>query len=124
MRTGISINVSSSGRRRLAALVRDRNAAQKHVWRAEIVLLSVDGVDRRAGLTLFRRPNVTPGGGRIPGHGDYLSGGLQHYITRNYLLNLRSSRPVDLDAVARSRGLATASKEGEAETPSQEELAT
>jgi transposase len=44
MRTGISINVSSSGRRRLAALVRDRNAAQKHVWRAEIVLLSVDGV--------------------------------------------------------------------------------
>jgi hypothetical protein len=43
MRTGISINVSSSGRRRLAALVRDRNAAQKHVWRAEIVLLSVDG---------------------------------------------------------------------------------
>ena len=53
MRTGISINVSSSGRRRLAALVRDRNAAQKHVWRAEIVLLSIDGVDRRAGLTLF-----------------------------------------------------------------------
>jgi hypothetical protein len=44
MRIGISINVSSSGRRRLAALVRDRNAAQKHVWRAEIVLLSVDGV--------------------------------------------------------------------------------
>ena len=39
MRTGISINVSSSGRRRLAALVKDRNAAQKHVWRAEIVLV-------------------------------------------------------------------------------------
>ena len=32
------------GPRRLEALVRDRNAAQKHVWRAEIVLLSADGV--------------------------------------------------------------------------------
>ena len=44
MRTGISIEVSASDRRRLEALVRDRNAAQKHVWRARIVLLSGDGV--------------------------------------------------------------------------------
>ncbi len=43
MRTGISITVSSSDRDRLGALVKDRNAAQKHVWRAEIVLLSADG---------------------------------------------------------------------------------
>src|SRR5688572_6093435 len=42
-RTGISIEVSPSDRRRLEALVRDRNAAQKHVWRAWIVLLSADG---------------------------------------------------------------------------------
>ena len=34
----------TADRRRLTALARDRNAAQKHVWRAEIVLLSVDGV--------------------------------------------------------------------------------
>jgi Homeodomain-like domain len=43
MRTGISITVSPSDRLRLEALVRDRNAPQKHVWRAEIVLLSADG---------------------------------------------------------------------------------
>ena len=34
----------TADRRRLTALARDRNAAQKHVWRAEIVLLSADGV--------------------------------------------------------------------------------
>jgi len=44
MRTGISITVSPSDHRRLEALIRDRNAAQKHVWRAEIVLLSTAGV--------------------------------------------------------------------------------
>jgi transposase len=44
MRTGISIAVSPSDRHRLRALVRDRNAAQKHAWRAEIVLLSADGL--------------------------------------------------------------------------------
>jgi len=44
MRTGIFIDMSSTDRRRLEALVRDRNTAQKHVWRAEIVLLSADGV--------------------------------------------------------------------------------
>lgn len=44
MRTGISFEVLPADRRRLEALVRDRNTAQKHVWRAEIVLLSGDGV--------------------------------------------------------------------------------
>ncbi len=44
MRTGISISVSPSDRHRLAGLVRDRNAAQKHAWRAEIVLLTADGL--------------------------------------------------------------------------------
>jgi len=43
MRTGISIRVSPFDRDRLEAIVRDRNAAQKHVWRAEIVLLTADG---------------------------------------------------------------------------------
>src|SRR5829696_9913996 len=43
MRTGISIGVSPFDRDRLEAIVRDRNAAQKHVWRAEIVLLTADG---------------------------------------------------------------------------------
>jgi transposase len=44
MRTGISIALKPSDRRYLKGLTRDRNAAQKHVWRAEIVLLSADGV--------------------------------------------------------------------------------
>jgi transposase len=43
MRTGISITLKPIDRRRLKALVRDRNAPQKHVWRAEIVLLSAAG---------------------------------------------------------------------------------
>jgi transposase len=44
MRPGISITLTPSDRRRLEVLVGDRNAAQKHAWRAEIVLLSADGV--------------------------------------------------------------------------------
>ena len=44
MRTGISISVTATDRRRLKALIRDRNAAQKHVWRAAIILLTADGV--------------------------------------------------------------------------------
>jgi transposase len=44
MRTGISFEVTPSTRRRLLAVVEDRNSAQKHVWRARIVLLSADGV--------------------------------------------------------------------------------
>ena len=43
LRTGISFTVSPADRRRLTALVRDRNTPQKHVWRAEIVLLSAEG---------------------------------------------------------------------------------
>ena len=43
MRTGISLTVSPFDHRRLVALVKDRNSPQKHVWRAEIVLLSADG---------------------------------------------------------------------------------
>jgi len=44
MRTGISITVSPNDRSRLEALVGDRNTPQKHVWRAEIVLLSAEGI--------------------------------------------------------------------------------
>ena len=44
MRTGISIIVSPADRGRLQALVKDRNTPQKHAWRAEIVLLTAEGV--------------------------------------------------------------------------------
>ena len=40
----ISLTVFAADRRRLTALVKDRNTPQKHVWRAEIVLLSADGL--------------------------------------------------------------------------------
>jgi transposase len=43
MRTGISFKVSPTDRRRLGAIVRDRNAPQKHVWRANIILFGADG---------------------------------------------------------------------------------
>jgi len=48
MRTGIIFEVSPSDRRRLERVVRDRKAAQKHVWRASIILLSADGVGTAA----------------------------------------------------------------------------
>ncbi len=48
MRSGISISVSAADRRRLEAVVADRNAPQKHVWRARIVLLTADGLGTSA----------------------------------------------------------------------------
>jgi transposase len=44
MRKGLSISVSAADRRRLEAIIADRNTAQKHAWRARIILLTVDGV--------------------------------------------------------------------------------
>ncbi len=44
MRPGISITLRPSDRLRLQAIIVDRNTPQKHVWRAEIVLLSAEGV--------------------------------------------------------------------------------
>ena len=43
MRAGIVVNVTPEGRRRLEAIVGDRNAPQKHVWRAKIILATADG---------------------------------------------------------------------------------
>ena len=55
MRTGISLHVTASDRNRLLAIIDDRNSAQKHVWRARIVLLTADGygtteIIRQAGV--------------------------------------------------------------------------
>jgi transposase len=44
MRTGITIKAGTSDRLRLEGIAGDRCAAQKHVWRAAIILLSADGV--------------------------------------------------------------------------------
>src|ERR1700745_3225274 len=43
MRAGIVVTVTPTDRRRLEAIVRDRGAPQKHVWRANIILATADG---------------------------------------------------------------------------------
>jgi len=48
MRTGVSFSVSSSDRQRLEAVVADRNSPQKHVWRAQIIILRGDGLGTSA----------------------------------------------------------------------------
>ena len=48
MRAGKLLSVSSADIRRLKTLVQDRNTPQKHVWRAEIVLLTAGGVGTNA----------------------------------------------------------------------------
>ena len=54
MRAGIVVNVTPEDRRQLEAIVGDRNAPQKHVWRAKIILATADGcgtteITRRSG---------------------------------------------------------------------------
>ena len=44
MRTGITVSLSLSDQARLVEIAADRNSPQKHVWRAQIVLLSAQGV--------------------------------------------------------------------------------
>ena len=56
MRAGIEITVRPQDRRRLEAVARDRNAAQKHVARARVILATADGCEtmevmRRSGLS-------------------------------------------------------------------------
>ncbi|GMG85557.1 hypothetical protein LNKW23_47800 [Paralimibaculum aggregatum] len=48
MVTGTSLIVSDADRARLGRILADRNSAQKHVWRAEIVLLSAVGLGTAA----------------------------------------------------------------------------
>jgi transposase len=43
MRAGIVVKVTPADRRQLEAIVADRGAAQKHVWRANIILATADG---------------------------------------------------------------------------------
>ena len=43
MRTGVTFEVCAADRTRLEAIAADRNSSQKHVWRANIILLSDTG---------------------------------------------------------------------------------
>src|SRR4051794_33169791 len=60
MHQGATIHVSPVDRRRLEAIVADRNRPQKHVWRAKVALAAADGhgttaIGRYTGLS---RPSV------------------------------------------------------------------
>jgi transposase len=60
MRGNLGLFVGAADRARLAAIVADRNSPQKHVWRAEVVLLTADRhgtaeIMRRTGLS---KPSV------------------------------------------------------------------
>ena len=44
MRTGIAISLNPADHARLTEVAADRNSPQKHVWRAQIVLLSAQGL--------------------------------------------------------------------------------
>lgn len=48
MRTGITVHLSLTDRKRLQAIVDDRNSRQMHVWRARIVLAAADGLGTAA----------------------------------------------------------------------------
>jgi transposase len=48
MRSGVSFSVTTADVNRLRAVVKDRNAPQKRVWRARIILLSAEGVGTNA----------------------------------------------------------------------------
>ena len=43
MRTGITFNITAADRVRLETVVAAGSSAQKHVWRAKIILMSGDG---------------------------------------------------------------------------------
>jgi len=53
MRAGIVVNVTRADRHRLEAIISDRSAPQKHVWRDNIILATADGctaeIMRRSG---------------------------------------------------------------------------
>ena len=48
MRAGVAFFVTVANLDRRRALIGDRNAAQKHVWRARIVLLPTEGLGANA----------------------------------------------------------------------------
>jgi transposase len=56
MRSDVEVRLGPGDRERLEALLADRNSAQKHVWRARIILATAEGcgtmeIMRRAGVS-------------------------------------------------------------------------
>jgi transposase len=48
MRTGVTVHLDPADRKRVQAIINDRNSPQKHVWRARVVLASADGLGTAA----------------------------------------------------------------------------
>lgn len=71
MRAGIEVTITPEDRRRLEAIVRDRNAAQRHAAPAKVILATADGcgtmeVMRRSGLS---KPGVWRWAGAVHARG-------------------------------------------------------
>ena len=56
MRNGITVHLRPTDRKRMRAIVDDRNSPQKHVWRARIVLATADG---RGTVEIMRAAGVS-----------------------------------------------------------------
>jgi transposase len=52
MRTGVTVQLEPSDRKRVDSIINDRNSPQKHVWRAKIVLATADGLGTAAIMAL------------------------------------------------------------------------
>ena len=56
MRSGINIAVTASDKARLEAIIAGRSSPQKHVWRAQIILLSAQGLGTTAIMAATPEP--------------------------------------------------------------------
>src|SRR3979411_1792911 len=59
MRAGIVVNVTRADRLRLEAIVADRSAPQKHVWRANVILATADGCGTTRTLSSEKMADIT-----------------------------------------------------------------
>jgi hypothetical protein len=60
MRAGIVVNVTPADRRQFEAIVANRSAPQKHVWRANIILATADGCLKPNASRGPRRSRASP----------------------------------------------------------------
>ena len=112
MRGNFGLFVGAVDRARLAAIIADRNRPQKHVWRAEVVLLTADRLGtaeiiRRTGLS---KPSIWRWQER------YLEAGVDGLLrdrTRPSRIPARSVRRLAFSIVPRSLGAATSSPDRE-----------
>src|ERR1700686_4144331 len=108
MRAGIVVNVTQADRHRLEAIISDRSAPQKHVWRANIILATADGcgtaeIMRRSGKA---KPVVWTWQAR------FMAGGVKGLLRENP--ESPGKPPLSTDTVQRVVDLALGPPPGEA----------